>query len=120
MVDFVDLQWWPVFNVADAAVVVGGIVLVLVSLREPEDEPAEPSRPADGVPDADALDADVPDGPDAASRDGPTPTLPGGRAWRTSPRWCPPPRPASASTGSWPWRPGAPGPRPPSWSDPVG
>ncbi|MEZ5268065.1 MAG: signal peptidase II [Microthrixaceae bacterium] len=29
--DFVDVQWWPVFNVADAAVVVGGILLVLVA-----------------------------------------------------------------------------------------
>jgi signal peptidase II len=29
VVDFVDLQWWPVFNVADAAVSVGGVLLVL-------------------------------------------------------------------------------------------
>lgn len=35
VVDFVDLQWWPVFNVADAAVVVGGILLVFVATREP-------------------------------------------------------------------------------------
>ena len=33
VVDFVDLQWWPVFNVADAAVVVGGLMLVLDSMR---------------------------------------------------------------------------------------
>lgn len=32
VVDFVDLQWWPVFNVADAAVVVGVIMLVVVTL----------------------------------------------------------------------------------------
>ena len=32
VVDFVDLQWWPVFNVADAAIVVGGILLVLRGL----------------------------------------------------------------------------------------
>lgn len=38
VVDFIDLQWWPVFNVADAAVVVGGIALALTGLREePED-----------------------------------------------------------------------------------
>lgn len=29
VVDFVDLQWWPVFNVADAAITVGAVVLVL-------------------------------------------------------------------------------------------
>ena len=28
VVDFVDLGWWPVFNLADAAVVVGGAVIV--------------------------------------------------------------------------------------------
>ena len=27
VVDFIDLQWWPVFNIADAAVVCGGIAL---------------------------------------------------------------------------------------------
>ncbi len=29
VVDFIDLQWWPIFNIADSAVVVGGILLVL-------------------------------------------------------------------------------------------
>jgi signal peptidase II len=33
VVDFVDLQWWPVFNVADAAVVIGGLLLVFVVAR---------------------------------------------------------------------------------------
>lgn len=33
VVDFIDLQWWPVFNVADMAVVVGGLLLVLTTLR---------------------------------------------------------------------------------------
>ena len=28
VVDFVDLGWWPVFNLADAAIVVGGVVIV--------------------------------------------------------------------------------------------
>lgn len=35
VVDFVDLQWWPVFNVADACIVVGAALLVLASLRSP-------------------------------------------------------------------------------------
>lgn len=34
VIDFIDLQWWPVFNVADIAVTVGGILLVVVSARE--------------------------------------------------------------------------------------
>ena len=35
MIDFIDLQWWPVFNVADAAIVVGAILLVIASFRVP-------------------------------------------------------------------------------------
>jgi signal peptidase II len=35
VVDFVDLQWWPVFNVADAAISVGAVLLVF-TLRERE------------------------------------------------------------------------------------
>ena len=31
VVDFVDLRWWPVFNVADVAITAGCIVLVLAS-----------------------------------------------------------------------------------------
>ena len=30
VVDWIDLQWWPVFNVADASLVVGGLLLVLL------------------------------------------------------------------------------------------
>ena len=40
VVDFIDLQWWPIFNVADSAIVVGGILLVIVSMLTPVDEPA--------------------------------------------------------------------------------
>jgi signal peptidase II len=29
VVDFVDLQWWPIFNVADACISVGAVLLVL-------------------------------------------------------------------------------------------
>lgn len=41
VVDFIDLQWWPIFNVADTAIVVGAGLLVLASLRAPA---ASPSR----------------------------------------------------------------------------
>ena len=36
VVDFVDLQWWPVFNVADAAIVVGAILLFVVQWGTPD------------------------------------------------------------------------------------
>jgi signal peptidase II len=35
VVDFIDFQWWPVFNVADIGIVVGGLLLVLVAMRMP-------------------------------------------------------------------------------------
>jgi signal peptidase II len=54
VIDFIDFQWWPVFNVADMGVVIGGILLVLVSLR-PARRPA-PAVPA--VPDDEATPDD--------------------------------------------------------------
>lgn len=36
VVDWIDLQWWPVFNVADAAVVVGGLSIALMLVLEPD------------------------------------------------------------------------------------
>ncbi len=33
VVDFIDLQWWPIFNVADMAIVIGGVLLILTTLR---------------------------------------------------------------------------------------
>ena len=40
VVDFIDLQWWPLFNVADIGVVCGAIALALLSLRHDRDEGA--------------------------------------------------------------------------------
>ena len=34
VIDFIDLQWWPIFNVADMAVSIGGVLLVLTTARE--------------------------------------------------------------------------------------
>jgi signal peptidase II len=44
VVDFVDLQWWPVFNVADSAIVVGAILLFVVQWGAP----TEHGRAEDG------------------------------------------------------------------------
>ena len=45
VVDFIDPHVWPVFNLADTAIVVGAIVLALVGLRERREEP-EPTQDA--------------------------------------------------------------------------
>jgi signal peptidase II len=36
VVDFIDFQWWPVFNVADMGVFVGAMLLLLANWREGE------------------------------------------------------------------------------------
>ena len=46
VVDFIDLQWWPVFNVADAAITCGAALLVLVGARSDRAEaPARSEAP---------------------------------------------------------------------------
>jgi signal peptidase II len=45
VIDFIDLQWWPVFNVADMGVVVGGILFALVAVGG---SAAEPEADTDG------------------------------------------------------------------------
>jgi signal peptidase II len=34
VVDFIDLQWFPVFNVADSAITIGAVLMMLASLRQ--------------------------------------------------------------------------------------
>ena len=66
VVDFIDLQWWPVFNVADSAIVVGGVLLLLSTALAPGDT-------SDG--DGDGGEADIEAGdpgtvePDAVAAD---------------------------------------------------
>lgn len=51
VVDFIDFQWWPVFNVADTGVVVGACLLVLTTSQgSPEDarDPEGASEPQPG------------------------------------------------------------------------
>lgn len=38
VVDWINFQWWPVFNVADSAIVVGAIMLAVVAMRTPPEE----------------------------------------------------------------------------------
>lgn len=55
VVDFVDLQWWPIFNVADAGVVVGGILLVLSAGLAGRGDGGDGDAAADGDGDGDAV-----------------------------------------------------------------
>jgi signal peptidase II len=48
VVDFIDLQWWPIFNVADMALTVGGVVLLLIAARA--DAAASPESPEPVAP----------------------------------------------------------------------
>jgi signal peptidase II len=50
VVDFVDLQWWPVFNVADAAIVVGGVMMFWLGLKSAQEVP-EDSDTSDSISD---------------------------------------------------------------------
>jgi signal peptidase II len=76
VIDWIDLQWWPIFNIADAAVVVGGVLVAFLLLREPVDdeEPAaatagDGGAPSDAGDRADAGAADAADGSDAPDPD---------------------------------------------------
>ena len=51
VVDFVDLGWWPVFNVADTAVVCGVIGFVVLAWLRPEPDPTSPGRDEVGATD---------------------------------------------------------------------
>jgi signal peptidase II len=43
VVDFVDLHWWPVFNFADASIVIGVGIILLISARRESKSPREHS-----------------------------------------------------------------------------
>jgi signal peptidase II len=48
VVDFIDLHVWPVFNVADSAIVVGAILLAWLGFRDREEEKDRPVPAAPG------------------------------------------------------------------------
>ncbi len=49
VVDFIDFQVWPSFNVADSAIVTGGLLAVLLSLRSVELDGTRTGSHADGA-----------------------------------------------------------------------
>lgn len=53
VVDFIDVQWWPIFNVADMGVVCGAFLLILASWQEP-DPAGEPDGATGGDTEAGA------------------------------------------------------------------
>lgn len=48
VVDFIDLQWWPIFNIADAGIVVGAASLVVASML-PERKVADAAGESDAT-----------------------------------------------------------------------
>jgi signal peptidase II len=53
VIDFIDPQWWPVFNVADVAISIGGVLLLLVAMRDAPDAPKSEAA-SSGVSESDA------------------------------------------------------------------
>jgi signal peptidase II len=56
VVDFVDLQWFPVFNVADSAISIGAVLMIVASLRQ--SPPRLQAAPSDATP-SDATPSDA-------------------------------------------------------------
>ena len=61
VVDFIDLQWWPIFNVADSAVVCGALLLVVASWREDAARSDDDGGRDGGSDDAGVVAAEVAD-----------------------------------------------------------
>jgi signal peptidase II len=71
VVDFIDVQFWPIWNVADMAVVVGGILLAVLSAFAPAEQPDEPddaTEPTEPAPSAAEPDEAVAAGDDRVDR----------------------------------------------------
>lgn len=47
VVDFVDFRYWPAFNVADSAITVGAVLLVVAGFKERDEEPLETDTGSD-------------------------------------------------------------------------
>ena len=71
VVDFIDPQFWPVFNVADIAVTSGGALLLLGALFASRRASSAPSAPSSSAPSSSA-----PSAPSAPSSSGPSSSTP--------------------------------------------
>ena len=49
VIDFIDLHVWPIFNLADSAIVIGAVLLAFGSTRAPRRDDAEDRGPTDAV-----------------------------------------------------------------------
>jgi signal peptidase II len=58
VIDFLDLRWWPVFNVADMGVVVGGALIVLSSRHQMSRRTSSSAIPEGRSPESDQRDRD--------------------------------------------------------------
>ncbi|MEV6431851.1 signal peptidase II [Nocardia sp. NPDC051463] len=63
VVDFVAIGWWPVFNVADSAIVCGAVLLVVLTVFGFEPDGSRTGRGGDT-----ATEGDVPDGSDSENK----------------------------------------------------
>ena len=66
VVDFIDVGWWPIFNIADSSIVTGiGLLALIIFLT-----PREPGTTEDAAPEAQAADGMTePPAPQSESRD---------------------------------------------------
>lgn len=47
VVDWINFKWWPVFNLADAAITVGAVLLAIVAVFAPAEAPIDDAADAD-------------------------------------------------------------------------
>ena len=60
VVDFIDPQWWPVFNVADAAITVGVVIFAAILLRSGARGESRPGESRSGEPQPEHSQPDEP------------------------------------------------------------
>ncbi len=60
VVDFIDVQWYPIFNVADMGVVLGALLLLFATARYGDGDEAEGGADAETTDDGAELSADQP------------------------------------------------------------